>query len=91
MERDEQVGARLPGDPHPRLERQEHVLVARQHHLVAPSPLQPRLERLGGGQGHRPFPGVNADRAGVLAAVPGVDDHHLLAAGRDLGRGDQHR
>ena len=44
MQREEQVGAGLPGDLHPLLQRHVDVGLARHHHLVATGALQARLQ-----------------------------------------------
>jgi hypothetical protein len=85
VQRDEQVGVGPAGDLHAGFQRHEGVGLAGHDHGVAAGLLQLGLQRLGGGQGDVLLGGVGARRAGILAAVAGVDDDDLLQAqGRAL-------
>ncbi len=77
VKRDEQVRVSFPGDPHTGFQRHELVAGTGQHDLVAALELQAALQSLGGRQGDVLFLKAAAERAGVLSAMPGVDDDHF--------------
>jgi hypothetical protein len=82
-------GMVLPGDLDALRQRQERIIAPRQKRLDAGFAVQPVCECLGKGQRDVLLLrlGVNADRAGIDAAVPGVNgDDEITAAGLFGGR-----
>ena len=75
MDGKEEIGLRVIGDFRALLERDERVVVARIDHFGSRQPL---LDELAQAQGHIQaqvffHQSRGADRAGIMAAVPGVD------------------
>ncbi len=92
VQRDEQVGIGGARDAHAGRQVDEAVGIARHDDLIAAGALQRVAQRLGRGQVAVLFQRRAAVRAGVLAAVAGVDDDDLLGMGArrrglDGGRG----
>ena len=97
MYREEQIAPRGARPRHPILERDELVVLARQHDPVAPRRLQEARRQLG--RRERDvflIAAGDADGAGIDAAMAGIDHDHpagLLAPRRrrgDRGRHDRH-
>ena len=74
----EQIGLGRLGPRHPFAQAPRTVAAARQHHAIAAAGLQFALELAGNGHDHGLFLGAaNALRAGILAAVAGVEEDQL--------------
>ena len=83
VQRDEQVGVRLPRDRDPAVKIDIGVARAGQAHAVAAGLFQFSLELLGGRQGDGAFADVCAAGARIAPSVAGVDhDHRLVGAAR---------
>ena len=83
VDRHEQVGLGLAGQPHPLGQRHEHVPVAGHPHPVAPPRLQLLDERLGEAEHDVLLEhAAHRDGAGIGAAVAGIDhDQRALVGG----------
>ncbi len=89
MNRDEQVGLHAARLLHPRVERNEVVVVAREHRAHARLGVDERLESARDRERHVLLAGAApADRTRVLAAVPGIDgdDDRTARCGLRPGR-----
>ena len=88
MDGDEQIGLMLVGNLHPLIERDKVVGVTRQAHLNVVMLCQAAAHAVGDLQ-HDVllFGAFMADRAGVNAAVAGVQHHDFFGIGRFGGRG----
>ena len=84
---DEQRRAALLRDRHPFLQRDEDVARARQLDAIAPAGQQLPPQLLRRGEGDMLLVGAgDADRAGVLAAMPGVEHHQRRRGGASVRR-----
>lgn len=83
VHRDEHVGVVAPSHFRPLAQRNEHVAVAHQARLEAFLAVDPPRQQAGDGQRHVLFAlALATDRAGVLAAMAGIDHHEDVAARR---------
>ena len=85
VDRDEQVGVMLLGDPHAARQRDEAIAVAREHRMNARRRLQLGIERLGNTEHDSLFhQAATRTRSRIMPTVARIDHHHH---GPGFGRG----